>query len=156
MPYGLVVDKFRWDIFSGLPEEKWNERWTELRLQYQGISSPTDLDGFNAAGNKDILTEYRGVDFFIGNLLSFQLHASFCKSIGEYEPNNSLKPLHKCNIDKYENIGIEEALQAGSSKHWSEVLFQMTGERAINANGFLEYFKPLSTFLEQENNRRGK
>lgn len=37
------------------------------------------------------------------------------------------------------------------SKHWNEALFEMTGEREISASAILEYFKPLSDFLDREN-----
>lgn len=32
MPFGLIIDMYRWEIFSGaVSEEHWNDRWEELR-----------------------------------------------------------------------------------------------------------------------------
>lgn len=42
-------------------------------------------------------------------------------------------------------------LKLGLSKHWNEALFEMTGESDISAAAILEYFKPLSDFLDREN-----
>ena len=41
LPFGLVVDQWRWKVFSGeiLPEQ-YNTAWWELREQYQGIRAP--------------------------------------------------------------------------------------------------------------------
>lgn len=32
LPFGLLIDMYRWDIFSGnVPESKWNAHWEYLR-----------------------------------------------------------------------------------------------------------------------------
>lgn len=32
MPFGLIIDMYRWEIFSGaVSEAHWNDRWEELR-----------------------------------------------------------------------------------------------------------------------------
>lgn len=32
MPFGLLIDMYRWEIYSGkLPQARWNARWEELR-----------------------------------------------------------------------------------------------------------------------------
>lgn len=43
---------------------------------------------------------------------------------------------------------FRKALSMGSSEHWSEVLYVITGEREIKADALLEYYAPLDTFLE--------
>lgn len=51
LPFGLLIDKWRWDVFSGsLPEDKWNSHWWDYRKKYQKIKAPvprsdeTDFD----------------------------------------------------------------------------------------------------------------
>lgn len=39
----------------------------------------------------------------------------------------------------------------GSSKHWSEALQAITGERVLNASAILEYFDPLYKYLKKVN-----
>ena len=41
-------------------------------------------------------------------------------------------------------------LQAGRSKPWPEILEDVTGSRKIDASAILEYFKPLSDWLDKE------
>lgn len=42
-------------------------------------------------------------------------------------------------------------LSLGSSKHWSEALEAITGERVLNASAILEYFDPLYKYLKKAN-----
>lgn len=44
----------------------------------------------------------------------------------------------------------------GGSKHWSEALKAITGEKKMSADAILEYFKPLHDFLTVENQRLAK
>ena len=42
LPFGLLVDKWRWDVFSGAVQpDQYNQHWWDLRRQYQGIAPPT-------------------------------------------------------------------------------------------------------------------
>jgi len=41
LPFGLLVDKWRWDVFSGkVKPDEYNKHWWELKLKYQGIVPP--------------------------------------------------------------------------------------------------------------------
>lgn len=32
LPFGLLIDLYRWDVFSGkVPESQWNQHWEHLR-----------------------------------------------------------------------------------------------------------------------------
>ena len=43
LPFGLVIDQWRWKVFSGeIPPEKYNETWWQLRQKYQGIAPPVE------------------------------------------------------------------------------------------------------------------
>lgn len=46
-------------------------------------------------------------------------------------------------------------LALGSSKPWPDVLECLTGERVLSADAILEYFKPLSKWLEETNKKLG-
>lgn len=41
----------------------------------------------------------------------------------------------------------------GSSKPWPDAMEILTGQRNMDASGLLEYFKPLQSWLEEENNK---
>jgi peptidyl-dipeptidase A len=41
LPFGYLVDQWRWDVFSGrTPPGEHNRHWWELRTKYQGIQPP--------------------------------------------------------------------------------------------------------------------
>ena len=41
LPFGLLVDKWRWGVFSGkITPADYNKAWWDLRLKYQGIAPP--------------------------------------------------------------------------------------------------------------------
>ena len=41
LPFGLLVDRYRWGIFSGqIPPGEYQAAWDRMRLQYQGIVPP--------------------------------------------------------------------------------------------------------------------
>lgn len=44
----------------------------------------------------------------------------------------------------------------GSSKPWPEAMNVLTGERKMDAQGLMEYFKPLHDWLKAENERTGE
>jgi peptidyl-dipeptidase A len=46
-------------------------------------------------------------------------------------------------------------LSLGSSVHWSEALYAMTGEKRLDASAFLEYFQPLQDWLIKTNKELG-
>src|SRR5579864_4390218 len=43
LPFGLLIDKWRWEVFSGqVKPANYNRAWWELREKYQGIAPPVD------------------------------------------------------------------------------------------------------------------
>lgn len=60
---------------------------------------------------------------------------------------------HPCTKAQY---CFSKMLQMGSSKPWPDAMEVLTGERKMDANGLLEYFKPLHDWLKAENERTGE
>ena len=45
LPFGLLIDKYRWKIFDGkISVDDLQEEWDRMRLQYQGIHPPVKRD----------------------------------------------------------------------------------------------------------------
>ena len=42
-------------------------------------------------------------------------------------------------------------LRLGASKPWQDALYELTGEREMDASAILEYFAPLQKWLEEQN-----
>ncbi len=41
LPFGLLVDQWRWQVFSGqVRPDQYNKAWWDLRLKYQGVAPP--------------------------------------------------------------------------------------------------------------------
>lgn len=150
LPFGLMVDKWRWDVFAGkVTPDQYNQHWWDLKLKYQGMSPPlgrasTDFDPgskYHVAGNVPYMR------YFLAAVLQFQFHRALCKKAG------FTGPLNECSI--YDNKAAGEAyakmLAMGASKPWQDALFELTGERDMDASAILQYFAPLQAWLEQQN-----
>jgi peptidyl-dipeptidase A len=153
LPFGLLVDKWRWEAFSGaITPAQWNARWWELRLQYQGIApavprADTDFDP-GAKYHVPASTPY--VRYFLARIYQFQFYRAMCQAAGHQGP------LHTCSV--YGNAEAGRRLQAmlalGASKPWPDAMQAMTGQREADATAILDYFAPLRRWLEAENRGR--
>ena len=150
LPFGLVVDKWRWEAFAGkITPAQWNDRWWELRKQYQGVApavarAATDFDPgakYHVPSNTPYLR------YFLSTILQFQFHRALCKVAGW------TGPLHECSIYGNPGAGTKFAamLAMGASKPWPDALEALTGQRDIDATAIIDYFAPLKTWLQEQN-----
>lgn len=158
LPFGYLIDKWRWDVFSGkIPKNQWNKHWWKLREEYQKIKSPSDRNEqyFDPAAKYHVPADSQYIAYFVAHILEFQLHRALCIEAGEFDPNDKNSELFKCDIDKSTKAGdkIRAGLKLGLSKHWSVALEAMTGETEIKADAILEYFNPLYEYLKAENSK---
>jgi len=153
MPFGRMIDQWRWDVFSGkTPPEHYNEHWWELRQKYQGIAPPvarTEAD-FDPGAKYHIPANTPYLRYFLALVLQFQFHAAMCEAAG------FTGPLHECSIYGNKEAGekLKALLELGASKPWPDALEAMTGSREMDAGPLLAYFKPLSDWLEEQNQGR--
>lgn len=49
-----------------------------------------------------------------------------------------------------------QVLQAGCSRPWQEVLKDLVGSDALDAKALLEYFQPVSQWLQEQNQKNGE
>jgi len=150
LPFGLLVDKWRWDVFSGkVTPEQYNARWWELRKQYQGVAPPVERTAtdFDPGAKYHVAANVPYMRYFLAAVLQFQFHRALCKKAGH------TGPLHECSIYNNKDAGAAywKMLQLGASVPWQEALFQLTGERDMDATAILEYFAPLQKWLEEQN-----
>ncbi len=150
LPWGLLVDKWRWDVFSGKVAEKdWNKHWWDLRLKYQGISAPMarPADAFDPGAKYHVPGNTPYMRYFLADILQFQFHRALCQASGHKGPLNT------CSIYGSKAAGdkLQAMLQMGSSKPWPEALAKVTGEKKMDASAMIEYFAPLHTWLKQQN-----
>jgi len=153
LPFGLLVDKWRWRVFSGeVTPANYEKGWNDLRLQYQGIVPPvarTEAD-FDPGAKYHIPASVPYTRYFLARILQFQFYKAACDQAGWKGP------LHRCSFYGNKEVGrrLNAMLEMGASRPWPDALDAFTGSREISGQAMIEYFRPLIGWLEQQN--RGK
>jgi peptidyl-dipeptidase A len=153
LPFGLMVDKWRWNVFNGaIPASGYNKGWNDMRLQYQGIVPPvarTEAQ-FDPGGKYHIPGNTPYTRYFLARILQFQFYKAACDQAGWKGP------LHRCSFYGNKEVGrrLNAMLEMGASKPWPDALQAFTGSREMSGDALIEYFRPLSAWLEQQNKGR--
>jgi peptidyl-dipeptidase A len=154
LPFGLVVDKWRWEVFDGtVKPEDYNKAWWELRKKYQGIVPPVERSekDFDAGAKMHVPGNTSYQRYFLARILQFQFHRGLCREAG------ISGPLHRCSIydNKAAGARLNKTLSMGQSKPWPDALEVLTGERQMDASALADYFAPLKTWLDEQNKEKG-
>jgi peptidyl-dipeptidase A len=153
LPFGLLIDQWRWKVFSGeITPENYNRTWWELRRKYQGVAPPggrTEAE-FDAGAKYHVAANVPYTRYFLADILQFQFHRSLAKIAG------CTAPLHRCSIygNKAAGERLAKMLALGQSKPWPDALEELTGQRQMDATAIRDYFAPLQKWLDEQN--RGK
>ena len=153
LPFGLLVDQWRWQVFSGeIPPERYNAAWWELRERYQGLrpALPRGEQHFDPGAKYHVPGNTPYTRYFIAHILQFQFHRALCEAAG------FSGPLHRCSIFESEAAGrrLRTMLEMGASRPWPEALETLAGTREMDASAMLDYFAPLSAWLDEQNATR--
>ncbi len=150
LPFGLVVDQWRWKVFSGeIKPADYNKTWWELRRKYQGVAPPiarSEAD-FDPGAKYHVAANVPYARYFLASILEFQFHRALCKEAGY------TGPLHRCSIygNKAAGAKLAKMLAMGASRPWPDALEALTGQRQIDATAMLDYFAPLKKWLDEQN-----
>ena len=150
LPFGLLVDKWRWQVFSGeVGPGAYNDAWWALRLEYQGLTPPVDRgpDAFDPGAKYHIPASVPYMRYFLAHILQFQFHETACQLAG-WEG-----PLHRCSIYGSRLAGqrFNAMLEAGASQPWPDTLEAYAGTREMDGTAVVEYFSPLMEWLREQN-----
>ena len=150
LPFGLLIDKWRWSVFSGqIAEGDYQKGWDALRLQYQGIKPPVarDESKFDAGAKYHIPATVPYTRYFLARVLQFQFYKAACDQAGWKGP------LHRCSFYGNKAVGdrLNAMLSMGQSKPWPDALQAMTGRREMSGKALVDYFAPLKKWLDQQN-----
>jgi len=153
LPFGLVIDQWRWKVFSGeIPPEKYNQTWWALRQKYQGIAPPVDRSeaDFDPAAKYHVAANVPYMRYFLADILQFQFHRALSQAAG------CTGPLNRCSVYANQAAGarLNGMLEMGQSRPWQEALEKITGTRQMDATAIRDYFAPLQKWLDEQN--RGK
>jgi len=155
LPFGLLIDQWRWRVFSGeITPDKYNQAWWELRTKYQGIAPPpgrSELD-FDPGAKYHVAANVPYTRYFLSFIMQFQFHRALARAAG-CPVAGSGTPLSRCSIYGSKEAGekLNKMLEMGLSRPWQEALYEMTGERDLDASAILDYFAPLQKWLDEQN-----
>ncbi|MDO7842790.1 M2 family metallopeptidase [Sphingomonas immobilis] len=150
LPFGLLIDKWRWGVFSGaIPANGYEKGWNDLRLKYQGIVPPVARDEtkFDPGAKYHVPASVPYTRYFLARLLQFQFYQAACKQAGWKGP------LHRCSFYGNKAVGakLDAMLTMGQSKPWPEALQAFTGTREMSGQALVDYFAPLKKWLDAQN-----
>jgi peptidyl-dipeptidase A len=150
LPFGLMIDKWRWEVFSGqVKPANYNRAWWTLREQYQGVAPPVDRSeaDFDPGAKYHIPANTPYIRYFLARIYQFQFYRAMCRAAGY------TGPLNRCSVYGSKAAGdkLHAMLELGQSKPWQEALKAMTGEDRVDASAMVEYFQPLLTWLKEQN-----
>jgi peptidyl-dipeptidase A len=153
LPFGLLVDKWRWQVFSGqLTPATYNDGWWKLRTQYQGVRPPTarTADDFDPGAKFHIPDGTPYMRYFLARVLQYQFYKAACDQIGWKGP------LHRCTFYGAKDVGqkFNKMLEMGSSKPWPDALEAFTGTRQMDGSAIIAYYQPLMVWLKEQNKDR--
>jgi peptidyl-dipeptidase A len=153
LPFGLMVDQWRWKVFSGeLTPDNYNQGWWQLRQEYQGVKAPVTRseNDFDPGAKYHIPGNTPYSRYFLAHILQFQFHRELCKIAGHEGP------LHRCSIYNNKEAGakLKAMLEMGQSRPWQEALETMTGSKQMDATAVIDYFAPLKQWLDKQNEGR--
>ena len=150
LPFGLVVDSWRWQVFEGtVTPDDYNRAWWELRERYQGIrpASPRGEEFFDPGAKYHIPANTPYARYFLSAVLQFQFHRALSQTGG------CTTPLHRCSIYGNADAGrrLRAALEMGASRPWPDTLEALTGQREMDASAMADYYAPLKAWLDEQN-----
>jgi peptidyl-dipeptidase A len=149
LPFGLLIDQWRWKVFSGeVTPANYNAAWWDLRFKYQGIAPPAARgeEFFDPAAKYHVPDNTPYTRYFLADILQFQFHRALSKAAG------CQLPLHRCSIYESKDAGerLNATLVMGQSRPWPEALDTLAGAKQMDASAILDYFAPLSTWLDEQ------
>jgi peptidyl-dipeptidase A len=155
LPFGLMIDQWRWKVFSGeIPPDQYNKGWWDLRLKYQGVSPPVARSerDFDPGAKYHVAANVPYTRYFLAYIMQFQFHRALAKAAG-CPAAGSGTPLHRCSMYDNKEAGrrLNAMLEMGESKPWQDAMFELTGQRNLDATAILDYFAPLKKWLDEQN-----
>ncbi len=150
LPFGLMIDKWRWQVFSGqVTEANYNAAWWKLRQEYQGVASPVanSAEDFDAGAKYHVASNVPYMRYFLADILQFQFHRSLAKTAG------CTTALNRCSIYGSKEAGdkLNAMLSLGVSRPWPDALQSLTGQKQMDATAIVDYFAPLQKWLDEQN-----
>ncbi|MDH3214932.1 MAG: M2 family metallopeptidase [Candidatus Krumholzibacteria bacterium] len=147
-----VMTEFEYELYAkDLPPDQFNKRWWEIKRQYQGVVPPSyrGEEYCDAASKTHISNDAaQYYDYAMSYVLLFQLHDHIARNILKQDP-------HATNYYGSTEVGkfLDDIMRPGGSQDWRQALRDQLGQD-LSAQAMLDYFDPLTAYLEEENKGR--
>ena len=147
-----VMPHWEADIYAhNLPADQWNARWWKYVSDFQGIEPPSPRgEEFCDAATKTHINDNPAYyyNYAFATVFKFQLHDYIARKILHQPPQS-------CNYADNKEVGawLNNILKKGGTEDWRKVLKEATGED-ISTRAMMDYFKPLMSWLEEQNKGR--
>ena len=150
LPFGLLIDQWRWKVFSGeITPDQYNRAWWELRRKYQGIAPAGDRgdEFFDPGAKYHVPANVPYTRYFLAHILQFQFHRALAQAAGCKDA------LHRCSVygNKHAGDRLIKVLEMGASRPWQDAMAAMTGKPEMDATAIRDYFAPLQRWLDEQN-----
>jgi peptidyl-dipeptidase A len=147
-----VMTGWEHDFYEeNLPADQMNQRWWEYAAKYQGVAPPEPrgeeyCDACTKTHINDDPAAY--YDYALARVIRYQLHDYIARNILKQDP-------HDCNYYGNKEVGkfLWDILKLGGTRDWRQLIKEKTGEE-LSTRAMVEYFKPLTAYLEKENKGR--
>nr|XP_057944737.1 angiotensin-converting enzyme 2 [Doryrhamphus excisus] len=150
LPFTYMLEEWRWQVFAGnIPEDKWMERWWEMKRDLVGVVEPVPRDEtycdppalFHVSG------DYSFIRYFTRTIYQFQFQKALCHAAGQSEV------LSSCDITGSTVAGskLRNMLELGRAQSWTKALHTISGDTRMDAKPLLDYFQKLYEWLKTEN-----
>ncbi len=140
------------DIYANnLDPNQWNARWWKYVREFQGVEPPEPRgEEFCDPATKTHINDAPCYYFSYptATVIRFQLVDYICKNILKRPPQDA-------NYANSKEAGkfLRSLMEKGATEDWRQLLKKTTGE-GLSTRAMLEYFKPLTKWLEEQNKGR--
>ncbi len=140
------------DIYANnLDPNQWNARWWKYVREFQGVEPPEPRgEEFCDAATKTHINDAPCYYFSYptATVIRFQLVDYICKNILKRPPQDA-------NYANSKEAGkfLRSLMEKGATEDWRQLLKKTTGE-GLSTRAMLDYFKPLTKWLEEQNKGR--
>lgn len=134
-----------------MPADQMNARWWKRVRDLQGVEPPSPRgEQFCDAATKTHINDNPAYYYSYGwaTVFKFQMHDHIARQILHQDPRS-------CNYAGNKEVGafLKKILAKGATEDWRKVLKEATGED-LSTRAMMDYFKPLMSWLEQQNKGR--
>ncbi|XP_057703156.1 angiotensin-converting enzyme 2 [Corythoichthys intestinalis] len=155
LPFTYMLEEWRWQVFAGnIPEEKWMERWWEMKRDLVGVVEPVPRDETycDPAALFHVSGDYSFIRYFTRTIYQFQFQKALCHAAGQSDV------LSSCDITGSKEAGakLKSMLELGRSKSWTRALHAISGDTRMDARPLLDYFQKLYVWLKEDNMKHNR